>query len=409
MTTITHLECSRCAALYDAGQAQTVCRCGGPLLARYDLELARRSWNREWIRTGPESIWRWAPVLPVRKPPSIISLGEGMTPLIRAARIGARMGAEQLWIKDEGLNPTGSFKARGLSCAASMANELGLRRVVIGSSGSAASALAACAAAGGLEARVFLPADAPYTDYLECGAFGAGVASVEGLVGECRRLAAELAARDGWFDMSALREPYRIEGDKTVAYEIAEQMGWQAPDAILCPAGSGIGLAGIWKGFAELEQLEWIPQGKRPKMFAVQAAGCAPLVRALAGSAWEAATVEHPFTVAAGLRVPDPPGAELALRAIRDSGGSALAITDEEALDAGLELARREGIFASPEGAACVAAVAKLLGDGALSPADRVVVCNTGSGLKYSEAYSTRLPRRPASEQDKLGGLITPR
>lgn len=409
MTTITHLECSRCAAQYDAGEPQTVCRCGGPLLARYDLELARRSWNREWIRTGPESIWRWAPVLPVRRPSSIISLGEGMTPLMRAVRIGAQLGAEQLWIKDEGLNPTGSFKARGLSCAASVANELGLRRIVIGSSGSAGSALAACAAAGALEAQVFLPADAPYADYLQCAASGAGVTSVAGLIGECRRLAAELAARDGWYDMSALREPYRLEGNKTAAYEISEQMGWQAPDAVLCPTGSGIGLAGMWKGFTELEQLEWIPRGKRPKMIAVQAAGCAPLVRALAGGSGEVAPLAHPFTIAAGLRVPDPPGAELALRAIGESGGSAVAVTDEEALDAGLELARREGIFASPEGAACLVAAAKLLRDGSLAPGSRVVVCNTGSGLKYPEAYSTRLPRRSISEQDKLGGLITPR
>jgi len=410
MTTLTHLECSRCAAQYDAGKPQTVCACGGPLLARYDLDLARRSWNREWIRTGPDSIWRWAPVLPLRKPSSIVSLGEGMTPLIRAACIGERFGARQLWIKDEGMNPTGSFKARGLSCAASMANELGLRRLVVGSSGSAASALAACAAAANLEAHAFMPAAAPHADYLQCKAFGAQVTLVfEGLMDECRRRAGAFASREGWFDVSALKEPYRVEGNKTVAYEIAEQMSWQAPDAILCPAGSGAGFIGIWKGFCELEKLEWIAPGRQPRMILVQAAGCAPLVRAFDSGRGDAVPVKGAATVAAGLRVPDPPGAELALRAVRESHGAAIAVTDEEVIDAGLELARREGIFASPEGAAGIAALPKLLADGTLAPDDRIVICNTGSGLKYLQTYSTRFPVQAGSEQDKLGGLITPR
>ncbi len=410
MTTLTHLECSRCAAQYDADKPQTVCACGGPLLARYDLDLARRSWSREWIRTGPDNIWRWAPVLPVRKPASIVSLGEGMTPLTRANRIGELLGTRQLWIKDEGMNPTGSFKARGLSCAVSMANELGLRRLVVGSSGSAASGLAACAAAAGLEAHAFMPSTAPHADYVQCTVFGAQVTLVtQGFIDECRRRAAAFASREGWFDISALREPYRVEGNKTVAYEIAEQMNWHAPDAILCPTGSGVGLIGMWKAITELEQLEWIAPGRRPKMILVQASGCAPLVRAFESGSEQAAPVKDATTIAAGLRVPDPPGASLALRAVRESGGTAVAVTDEEVLDAGLELARREGIFAAPEGAACVAAIPKLLANGTLAPDDRIVLCNTGSGLKYLETYATRLPGQSASEQDKLGGLITPR
>ncbi len=409
MTTLTHLECSRCSAGYEASEPHSLCRCGGPLLARYDLDLARRSWNRDWIHTGPESIWRWAPILPVGKPASIVSLGEGMTPLIRAAHIGDAVGARQLWIKDEGLNPTGSFKARGLSCAVSMARELGTGKVAIPSAGNAASALAAYAAAGGLEAHIFMPADVPQANYIECKAFGARVTLMDGLISDCGRRVAELAPREGWFDMSTLKEPYRVEGKKTMAYEVAGQMGWHAPDAILYPCGGGVGLIGMWKAFEEMEQLEWLPAGKRPKMIAVQTAGCAPIVRAFEKGAEASEPFEDASTIAAGLRVPKPLGDFLILRALRESGGTAIAVTDEELLDAGLELARREGIFAAPEGAACIAALPKLLASGSLTPDERIVVFNTGAGLKYLEAYSTRMPRCAATEQDKLGGLITPR
>lgn len=409
MTTLSYLECSLCKRHYNPAERHNLCECGGPLLARYDLEMARRNWNREWIRTGPESMWRWAPVLPVSTPASITTLGEGMTPLLRAPRIGKAMGASQLWIKDESQNPTGTFKARGLSCAVSMARELGISRLAMPSAGNAASALAAYAAASGLQARIFMPADTPLANYIECKASGADVTLVDGLIHDCGRRVAELAADgEAWFDMSTLNEPYRIEGTKTMAYEVAEQMNWRAPDAIIYPCGGGAGIIGMWKGFLELEQLQWTAGG-RPKLIAVQSEGCPPIVRAFERGADHAEPWEDASTIASGLRVPRPLGDTLVLRALRESGGSAVAVSDEQMLDAGLELARHEGILPSPEGAACVAALRRLLDSGVLSADDRIVAFNTGAGLKYLEAYSTRLPRRYSGEQDKLGGLITPR
>ncbi len=401
-----------------------MCPCGGPLLARYDLETARRSWSRDWIKHGPATMWRYAPVLPVRKPGSIVSLGEGMTPLVRAARLGERLGARNLWIKDEGLNPTGSFKARGLSCAVSMAVELGLRKVAIPSAGNAAGALAAYAAAAGIEAHVFLPHNAPQANYIECKAFGAQVTLDAGANRGQARISrrfrnfvpvpdlppgnSSASETEGWFELGALKEPYRIEGKKTLGYEVAEQSNWDLPDVILCPAGDGLGLIGMCKAFGEMEALGWIG-GKRPKMIAVQAEGCAPVVRAFERGAERCDFFENAATLAAGLRVPKPLGDFLILNALRASGGAAVAASDAELLDAGVELAACEGIFAAPEGAACAAALRKLLGSGFLKPEERIVICNTGSGLKYLEAYSTRFPRQHLSEQDKLGGLITPR
>lgn len=408
MTTLTHLECSLCGKRHDADRPQNLCSCGGPLLARYDLETARRSWNREWIKAGPSSLWRYAPVLPVRKPASIVSLGEGMTPLLKADRIGARLGARNLWIKDEGINPTGSFKARGLSCAISMAVELGVGAVAIPSAGNAASALAAYAAAAGLEAHIFMPRDVPQANYIECRAFGAEVTLVDGLISDCAKLAAAGAQSHGWFDVSTLKEPYRVEGKKTMAYEVAEQFNWTLPDVIFYPTGGGVGLIGMWKAFEEMEALGWVA-GKRPKMIAVQAAGCQPVVRAFERGERRSEFWQDASTVAAGLRVPKPLGDFLVLDALRDSGGTAIAVSDAELMAAGLELAAKEGIFAAPEGAACIAALEKLLASGFLRPEERIVIFNTGAGLKYLEAYATRFPRAEASEQDKLGGLITPR
>ena len=408
MTTLTHLECSVCAARFEPGRVYNLCSCGGPLLVRYDLELARRSWNREWVRSGPSSMWRYAPVLPVRNPASVVSLGEGMTPLIRARRVGRRLGASNLWIKDEGLNPTGSFKARGLSCAISMAVELGIKKVAIPSAGNAASALAAYAAAAGLEAHIFLPSDVPQSNYLECLAFGARVTLVDGLISDCAKLVAAGAAREGWFDMSTLKEPYRIEGKKTMGYELAEQFNWELPEAIVYPTGGGVGLIGMWKAFEEMEALGWI-SSRRPKMIAVQAEGCQPVVEAFERGDARCRFFENASTVAAGLRVPKPLGDFLILNALRVSGGTAVAVSEADLLDAGVELASEEGIFAAPEGAACVAALRKLLAEGFLRPEERIAVYNTGAGLKYLEVYSTRFPRHAASEPDKLGGLITPR
>ena len=355
-------------------------------------------------------MWRYAPVLPPASE-SIVTLGEGMTPLIRARRLGARLGAQDLWIKDEGLNPTGSFKARGLACAVSMAVELGVRKMAIPSAGNAASALAAYAAAAGIAAHIFMPRDVPQANYIECRAFGAAVTLVDGLIGDCAKLVAAGASgvvEDGWYDVSTLKEPYRIEGKKTMGYEVAEQFGWQLPDAIFYPTGGGVGMIGMWKAFEEMEALGWIG-GRRPKMIAVQVEGCQPVVRAFARGEARSQFWENASTVAAGLRVPKPLGDFLILEAVRASGGTALAVSDGQLLDAGIQLAREEGIFVAPEGAACVAALEKLLASGFLKPAERIVIYNTGAGLKYLEAYATRFPRMESGEQDKLGGLITPR
>jgi len=401
------LECSWCHRKLDATQPANLCACGGPLLVRYEMETIRHRWLRRDVGRGPASIWRYAPVLPPLSE-HIVSLGEGWTPLIRARRLGARIGAESLWVKDEGLNPTGTFKARGLSCAVSMCAELGIRKVAVASAGSAASALAAYAAAAGIEAHIFLPADAPQANFLECAAYGASVTLVDGLIGDCAAMVAERAPAEGWFDLCTLREPYRIEGNKTIGYELAEQLDWEIPDAIVCPVGGGEAMIGMWKAFQEMEWLGWVG-GKRPKMIAVQAAGCAPIVRAFEEGEPRSRFFEDAHTVAAGLRVPQALGDFLVLEAIRASGGTAQAVTDDEMLDAGIRLASEEGIFAAPEGAACVAAAGKLMANGFLKASDRIVLYNTGSGLKYSEAYSTRFPRAAAGEQDKLGGLITPR
>ena len=270
MTTVTHLECSVCGKRREAGKVHNLCECGGPLLVLYDLEKTRAAWNRDSIVKGPSSMWRYGPVLPVRNPASIISLGEGMTPLIKTKKLAARLGARDLWVKDDGINPTGSFKARGLSCAVSMLVEFGIRKVAIPSAGNAASAMAAYAAAAGIEAYIFMPRDVPQANYIECKAFGAHVTLVDGLISDCGRIVAERKDAEGWFDVSTLKEPYRIEGKKTMGYEIAEQLGWTLPDAIFYPCGGGVGMIGMWKAFAEIETMGWIGS-KRPKMIAVQA------------------------------------------------------------------------------------------------------------------------------------------
>jgi len=407
MARATHLECSLCSSRLDAGAPANLCSCGGPLLVRYDLDTIRHRWRRREVAAGPSSMWRYAPVLPPAEA-SIVSLGEGWTPLLRTRRLGARLGAEALWVKDEGLNPTASFKARGLACAISMCVELGIRKVAIPSAGNAASALAAYAAAAGIESYIFMPRDVPQANYLECMAYGANVTLVDGLISDCGRIVAERGPQEGWFDVSTLKEPYRIEGKKTMGYEVAEQMDWEPPDAIFYPTGGGVGMIGMWKAFDEMEKLGWIGS-RRPKMIAVQAEGCAPVVRAFEENEPRSRFFEGAHTLAAGLRVPKPLGDFLVLDAVRSSGGTAIAVSDEEMLDAGSELASTEGIFAAPEGAACVAALRKLLANEFLKPADRIVLHNTGSGLKYPEAWSPRFPRTTASEQDKLGGLITPR
>ena len=407
MSKATHLECSLCGNHFEAGQVANLCTCGGPLLVKYDLDKIRHRWLRRDVPSGPASMWRYAPVLPPSNG-AITSLGEGWTPLVQTKRLGARLGSDALWVKDEGMNPTASFKARGLSCAISMCVELGVKKVAIPSAGNAASALAAYAAAAGIESYIFMPKDVPQANYLECKAYGANVTLVDGLISDCGKIVATRGPVEGWFDVSTLKEPYRIEGKKTMGYEVAEQMGWELPDAIFYPTGGGVGMIGMWKAFAEMEKLGWIG-GKRPKMIAVQAEGCAPIVKAFEDNAPRSTFFENAHTVAAGLRVPKALGDFLVLQAVRESGGTAVAVSDEEMLDAGVQLAADEGIYAAPEGAACVSALQKLLASGFLKASDKVVLYNTGSGLKYPEAYSVRFPRSASGEQDKLGGLITPR
>ena len=388
---VTHLECSLCAEKFEAGKVHNLCPCGGPLLVRYDIEKVRQTWSRDQLSQASNTMWRYAPMLPARAE-SIVSLGEGMTPLLRTARLRTRLGADDLWIKDEGLNPTGSFKARGLSCAVSMAVELGIKKVAIPSAGNAASAMAAYAAAAGIEAHIFMPKDVPQSNYVECQAFGSKVTLVDGLISDCAKLVSAGCQTEGWFDVSTLKEPYRIEGKKTMGYEVAEQMGWELPDVIFYPTGGGVGMIGMWKAFEEMEALGWIG-GKRPKMIAVQVEGCQPVVRAFEKGAPRSEFWENAHTVASGLRVPKPLGDFLVLDAVRKSGGTAIAVSDAELIDAGLQLAAEDGLFVAPEGAACVAALEKLLANGFLKRNERIVIYNTGSGLKYLETYSSRFPR----------------
>lgn len=403
----TSLSCSRCGKAFEVNQLLNLCDCGGPLLVNYDLDAIRTQWRKDALNGAPSTMWRYEPVLPASRSEAV-SLGEGWTPLIKAERLGQKLGAHNLWIKDEGQNPTDSFKARGLCCAVTMAKKLGAQKLAIPSAGNAASALAAYAAAAGLEANIFMPRDVPQANFIECKAYGANVTLVDGLISDCGKIVAERKAREGWFEVSTLKEPYRVEGKKTMGYEVAEQFAWQLPDAILYPCGGGVGLIGMWKAFDELERLGWINK-KRPKMISVQAAGCAPITRAFEQHAEASEFWQDAHTVASGLRVPKALGDFLVLRAIRESSGIAISVSDEDMLDAGQEMASAEGIFPAPEGGACGAAVKELLRIGFLQPDEHIVVFNTGSGLKYLEAYSTRFPRHVGAEQDKLGGLITPR
>jgi len=405
---VTFLECALCSRKFEAGKPHNLCECGGPLLVRYDLAKTAAEWKRDMLTNSVNSMWRYAPVLPVTRHESIISLGEGMTPLLPVRRTGARLNARNLWLKDEGLNPTASFKARGLSCAVSMCVEFGIKKIAIPSAGNAASALAAYAAAAGIEAHIFMPRDVPQANFIECKAYGAHVTLVDGLISDCAKIVASRKDAEGWFDVSTLKEPYRVEGKKTMGYELAEQLNWKLPDVIFYPTGGGVGLIGMWKAFAEMEEMGWIGPA-RPKMISVQVEGCQPVVRAFEQGAARSEFWEQARTVASGLRVPKPLGDFLILEAVRKSGGTAIAVSDEELIDAGIQLATEEGMFVAPEGSACISALEKLLASGFLKADEHIVIYNTGAGLKYLEAYATRFPRNAAGEQNKLGGLITPR
>lgn len=382
-STLTHLECSRCRATHSAGRLQNLCPCGGPLLARYDLAAAARTLTRGSLAGRPYTLWRCAEVLP-GKASEAVTLGEGGTPLLRLERLGSELGCPQLYLKDESFNPTGSFKARGLAVAVSQARALGARRLAIPTAGNAGGALAAYASRAGLEAHIFMPRDAPRANRLECEAHGAHLTLVDGLIGDCARLLAERKEREGWFDVSTLKEPCRIEGKKTMGYELFEQLGGRLPDAIFYPTGGGVGLIGMWKAFVEMEALGWIGP-ERPKMISVQASGCAPIVRAFEqgkreSEPWPQAEAQ---TLAAGLRVPKALGDFLVLDALYESRGAAVAVDDAEILAAVRRLAQREGIFACPEGAATLAALPGLLERGLLRPDETIVLFNTGSGMKY--------------------------
>jgi len=402
MPAIAHLECSRCHQHVSAETPQTVCpACAGSLYVRYDPAAFRRA--RKPGPDAPASMWRYADVLPSADP---VTLGEGWTPMLPSRRY------PNLLIKEEANNPTGSFKARGMSAAVTMARHYGLKKLAAPSAGNAASALAAYAAAAGIEAHLFMPRDVPMANYVECVAYGSSVTLVDGLISDCGRLVAEGAKREGWFDVSTLKEPFRVEGKKTMGYELVEQLNWTYPDAVFYPTGGGVGLIGMWKAFEEMEQLGWV-SGKRPKMIAVQASGCAPVAKAWKEGASVSKMFENAATFAAGLRVPKPYGDSLILEIVRESSGTVVDLPDEQILASLLDWSRQEGLLLCPEGATATAAYDSLIASGFLKLEDRVVLFNTGSGLKYIDAIADAMHlHRPGAkkypERTPVGGIITP-
>jgi threonine synthase len=386
---VTHLECALCGLGHEAGVLQNLCvECGKPLLVRYDLERAGQILTRDSLGTCQSSLWRYAEVLPVADPSNIVSFGEGWTPLLKAERLAGMLPIPlDLYIKDEGQNPTQSFKARGMTAAISMAKELGVTKVAVPSAGNAAGAMAAYAARAGMGAFIFMPSDTPRANVIECRETGASVTLVDGLITDCGKIVAERKEAEGWFDVSTLKEPYRVEGKKTMGYELAEQLGWRLPDVIIYPTGGGTGLIGMWKAFDEMEAMGWI-DSKRPRMVSVQSETCAPIVRAFEAGERFAAEFENAATVASGLRVPKAIGDFLILDAIRASGGTAIAVSDHDLTDAVGEIGAAEGIFAAPEGGACLPALRRLIEEGSVSESETVVLFNTGSGVKYLEAFS---------------------
>ena len=387
---LTHLECTSCGLRHDSARLQNLCtNCQKPLFAIVDLvavgklDCLKQSSLREAFGTREKSLWRYREVLPLPANVEPVSLGEGGTPLLRAKKFGEDV---DLWIKDESLNPTQSFKARGMAVAVSMAKHLGATQLAAPSAGNAGGALAAYAARAGLEAHIFMPRDTPRANIVECRELGAHVTLIDGLITDC---GAEIARRkdaEGWFDMSTLKEPYRVEGKKTLGYELAEQLSWRLPDVILYPTGGGTGLIGMWKAFDEMETLGWIDQ-KRPRMFSVQASGCAPIVRAFEAGEKTAPEFPNAHTVASGLCVPKAIGDFIMLRILRQSNGGAIAVDDEDMIRAVREVGSSEGLFVAPEGAACFAALKSLCATGKIDNGERVVIFNTGSGIKYLDCY----------------------
>jgi threonine synthase len=397
MPAIAYLECSRCHAHLPADVPQTLCtKCpdapAGALYVRYDLGPLRGSDPRKLVdqsSAGPwRGMWRYQAVLPDVQP---VTLGEGWTPMLRSKRF------TKTFLKDEGTNPTGSFKARGLGLAVTMARHYGLKKLAIPTAGNAGGALAAFAAAAGIEAHIFAPRDVPLANRVEAAAYGAKVTLVDGVISDCARMVAERKQQEGWFDVSTLKEPFRVEGKKTMGYELVEQLGWEYPDAVFYPTGGGVGFIGMWKAFEELEQLGWVKPGKRPRMFAIQASGCAPVVRAFEAGASVSQMWKDPFTDAAGLRVPKAYGDYILLDILKASGGKAVAVSDQDIFASLKDWAANEGMFLSPEGAAATAAYGQLLKSGDLKESDRVVIFNTGSGQKYTDVIAKALGIKPSA------------
>ena len=384
---VTHLECAACGARHEARRLHNLCvECGKPLLVRYDLRAASRTLTKESLKGRRADLWRYVEVLPVGREENIVSLGEGFTPLLHTRRLGESLGLNHLYVKDESQNPTQSFKARGMAAAVSMAKELGVTKLAVPSAGNAAGALAAYAARAGLEAHIFMPKDTPRANVVECEQTGAHVTLLDGLITDCGAEVARRKDAEGWFDVSTLKEPYRVEGKKTLGYEVAEQLDWELPDWIIYPTGGGTGLIGMWKAFEEMEALGWIGS-KRPRMVTVQSEGCAPIVRAFEEGRRHAEEFQNAATVASGLRVPKAIGDFLILDALRASNGTAVAVSDDELLAAVEEIGAAEGLFVAPEGAACLPALRKLIERGDVEKDERVVLFNTGAGVKYLESF----------------------
>jgi len=379
---VTHLECAFTGERHEADQVHNLSRAGKPLLVRYDLEGIRKALSKDRLAARPADLWRYRELLPVRKPEDIVSLGEALTPIVRMPHLAAKLGGGEILVKDEGRLPTGSFKARGLVMAVSMAKALGIKHMAMPTNGNAGAALAAYATRAGIKTTIFCPEDTPEVNVSEIALQGATVYRVNGLIDDCGKIVGEGKAKVGWFDTSTLKEPYRIEGKKTMGLELAEQLGWQVPDVIFYPTGGGTGLIGMWKAFAELEAIGFIGK-KRPRMIAVQASGCAPMVKAFEAGEEHAPRWENAHTIASGIRVPQAIGDFLILRAVRESGGFAIAVPDDTITAALDEMAREEGLLLCPEGAATYAAYKQSLADGRVKRTDQVVLFNCASGLKY--------------------------
>src|SRR5690242_9173264 len=389
MTFAKEIVCSRCDNRFRLDQLLNLCSCGAPLLVRYDLEKASAALTKSSFQSRGANLWRYRELLPVEDDANVISLGEGFTPLLEAKTLAQELSLRRVWIKDEAQNPTGSFKDRGLCLAVSRAKELAVKKIAIPSAGNAGGSLSAYAARAGIEANVFMPKDTPAANQIEVRQYGARLTLVDGLINDCGRIIAERKAAEGWFDVSTLKEPYRVEGKETMGYEIAEQLNWKLPDVIIYPTGGGTGLIGMWKAFAEMEEMGWIGKD-RPRMVSVQASGCAPIVRAFAEGKNIAEPWQNAKTVASGLRVPQAVADFLMLRALRESEGTALSVSDDEMLAEIPRVGRAEGIFFCPEGAACVAALRQLAKQRWINPRDEIVIFNTATGLKYLDVLQGR-------------------